>query len=289
MARFAALAIVATVATACSAVGSQAALPPGTSDTLPHVAGRTATRQLIDRAIEDTMDQRWTRWVVTLGVEARSGGRVVRYRGAVDRTRREGNERTTYVGRGWLAVRALRNRAYVTSGESGWHLALAGRTWLRVEPGAIAGVGSFEDLDLAATLLSQMKDRTDVRATGVHEIDGRRLATYRFSLPAAPRRVPADQVLRVLRLTSVLSDGERTVTALVGIGTDGLVHYLQTDTTIGPPSDANVAHAESAVRYEASFFGFHTPVVVVEPPPTNTVDVDAAPDASGLVRKLQVG
>ena len=80
--------------------------------------------------------------------------------------------------------------------------------------------------------LSRFLHRTDAGKPGGRACDaGRRLATYRFSLPPTPQRVAVDQTVRVRRLTSVRSDGERTVTGLVGIGTDGLVHLTFSSVT----------------------------------------------------------
>ena len=94
--------MVAVVLAACGVTGGQRTVPAVTSDTVPRPKGRPTIRNLIDRAVEDTMDQRTMRFLVTSGVERPSGGDAVRYRGAVDRVRREGNERITYRGRGWL-------------------------------------------------------------------------------------------------------------------------------------------------------------------------------------------
>lgn len=278
----------AVVLTSCGVDGSQSAVPGATSSTLPEVTGRTAMRQLIDRSIEDTMDQRWTRFVVTMGLEARDGSKVTRYRGAVDRTRRKGNERITYEGRGWLSVRAIRERAYVTSADRNWRPNLGGRAWLRVEPHQLPGVGSFEDLDLPTTVLWRVADRRDVERAGERVIDRRRLAMYRFSLPPGPKRVASGQEMRVRSLTPVKSDGERTVKGTVGIGSDGLVHFIELVTLIGPPSrGADAATAESAVRYQASLSGFDRPVRVVPPPASATADGDRARNVSGVVHWLQ--
>jgi len=275
---------------ACGMTGGARTVPAVTSDTLPQPTGRTAIRNLVDRAVEDTMDQRTTRFVVTSGVERPDRFDVARYRGAVDRVRRVGNERVTYQGRGWLSIRAIRERAYVASADPNWRDTLSGRTWLRVSTDDLVGIGTFDDLDLAATLLTRVVDRGKVRAAGTDVIAGQRLANFRFTLPAAPKRVPGASSRRVRRLTRVTSDGERSVTGLVGIGRDGLVHRIRLDTVIGPPSDdGERASAETAVRYDALLFGFGKPVDVVMPPPSNTIAIDDARGAWGIVSWLQTG
>ena len=285
-----AVAVVAVVLAACGVAGAQRTVPEVTSDTVPQPKGRTAIRNLIDRAVEDTMDQRTMRFVVSTGIERPGGGEVARYRGAVDRVRREGNARVTYQGRGWLSIRALRERAYVASGDVGWRDALGGRTWLRVSTDDLVGIGTFDDLDLAATLLWRVVDRGDVRAAGTDVVGGQRLAYFRFTLPATTKRVPGSASRRVRRLTKVTSDGERSATGLVGIGRDGLIHRIRFDTVIGPPSDADArASAETAVRYDSLLFGFGEPVDVVVPPPSNTVAIDDARGAWLIVSWLQTG
>ena len=154
----------------------------------------------------------------------------------------------------------------------------------------LAGIGTFDDLDLAATLLWRVVDRGDVRAAGTQDIGGHLLANFRFTLPALPVRVPGASSRRVRRLTTVTSDGERTVTGLVGIGRDGLIHRIRFDTAIGPPTDdGERASAETAVRYEALLSGFGEPVDVERPPRSDTVDIDDARGAWAIVRWLQTG
>jgi hypothetical protein len=286
----AAAAVVVVALAGCGVAGGQRDLPLPSDDSVPRPTGRLAIRNLIDRAIEDTMDQRTMGFIVSMGVERPDGGDVVRYRGAVDRVRRVGNERATYRGRGWLSIRAVRDRAYVASGDPNWSEALDGHTWLRVSTDDLVGIGTFDDLDLAAPLLWRVADRGDVRAAGTDEVDGHEVANFRFTLPADPERVPSEQSRRVRRLTRVTTDGERTVTGLVAIGGDGLIHRVRLDTEIGPPSaDAAAGRRETAVRYDALLHRFNEPVDVEVPPAGATIDIDDAPDAWGIVSWLQTG
>src|SRR4029079_18071127 len=162
----------AVVLAACGVTGGERTVTTVTSDTVPKPRGRSAIRNLIDRAVEDTMDQPRMRFLVVSGVERPAGGDTVRHRGAVDRVRRVGNERITYQGRGWLSIRALRERSYVASGDPGWRDALGGRTWLRVSTDDLVGIGTCDALDVAATLLWRVADRGDVRAAGTQVIGG---------------------------------------------------------------------------------------------------------------------
>lgn len=261
-----------------------------TSTTRVEPSGDPGTTVLA--AVERSIDQPTMTFDLAAEVEGMGQQQAISYRGKIDHEAEIGEASFEADGRGALTGRVFGTDTYLMTDSDGWAEALDGKTWLKVDPGELSGVGTLADLDTGGNVLYRLLNATDVEEEkGTDDVDGVEVRTYTFTLdPELSGDVPKDRREGVEALIQATGSGVLTIDGTVGIGTeDGFVHVVDLDGGVRAPGDDEGDDPRFTISYHGSFTGFGEEIDVEKPPAADTATSDDAPDALDLIRQIQSG